>query len=68
MNVALCSACTSGWTGIQASTIIFRDRVKHEIWHRCAVCGSYWLETERYSVHVPTTDVPEEVKKVKYDE
>jgi translation initiation factor 2 gamma subunit (eIF-2gamma) len=57
----LCPVCTAGWNGTLTRREIFVDAPGHETWYRCSVCGSYWVETERYAMLVPHSEVPDNV-------
>lgn len=59
---SLCEICQNGWNGAQTRQRIFINRSQHEMWYRCVVCDTYWVETERYAVIVPYEQVPDEVK------
>lgn len=44
-----CAVCRQLWASGQRPELLVLDLVLHTRLYRCAACGSYWEENERYA-------------------
>jgi hypothetical protein len=51
-----CGECQYFWAATTRPQPLCVDAVHHTSLYRCAVCGTYWREEERYAVPMTAAD------------
>lgn len=52
-----CAVCRGQWERGERPPLVAENVADHSALHRCDVCGTWWLRTERYAVAVAPDDV-----------